>query len=139
MGGVWFANSIQTCHKDAIREKRNCHDLARKNYMSKVKALILFLLSCNSSGEMTFLFDLITVEKDNFSGKLMTSCYPDHVDIDSDHTDPQLCSLYAADIYSNLQVAEVCTVDTNYIFNSTRVFDFHWCNTFLYLSWNSRI
>ncbi|KAH9714703.1 cyclin-A2-4 [Citrus sinensis] len=47
------------------------------------------------------------VEKDNFSGKLMTSCYPDHVDIDSDHTDPQLCSLYAADIYSNLQVAEL--------------------------------
>ncbi|KAH9714701.1 cyclin-A2-4 [Citrus sinensis] len=45
--------------------------------------------------------------KDNFSGKLMTSCYPDHVDIDSDHTDPQLCSLYAADIYSNLQVAEL--------------------------------
>ncbi|KAH9714711.1 cyclin-A2-4 [Citrus sinensis] len=75
--------------------------------MSKVKTLILFLLSCNSSGEMTFLFDLITVEKDNFSGKLMTSCYPDHVDIDSDHTDPQLCSLYAADIYSNLQVAEL--------------------------------
>ncbi|KAH9666300.1 Cyclin-A2-4 [Citrus sinensis] len=28
-------------------------------------------------------------------------------DIDSDHTDPQLCSLYAADIYSNLQVAEL--------------------------------
>ncbi|KAL3610577.1 hypothetical protein D5086_001597 [Populus alba] len=29
------------------------------------------------------------------------------IDIDSDHKDPQLCSLYAADIYSNLRVAEL--------------------------------
>lgn len=32
----------------------------------------------------------------------------DIVDIDSNLKDPQLCSLYAPDIYSNTSVAEVC-------------------------------
>ncbi|KAK2651406.1 hypothetical protein Ddye_011262 [Dipteronia dyeriana] len=45
--------------------------------------------------------------KEVLSENLTTSCDPDYVDIDSDHTDPQLCSLYAADMHSNLRVAEL--------------------------------
>lgn len=33
---------------------------------------------------------------------------PNITDIDSDHRDPQLCTIYAREIYSNLRVAEVC-------------------------------
>ncbi|KAL5823055.1 hypothetical protein ACOSQ3_020999 [Xanthoceras sorbifolium] len=45
--------------------------------------------------------------KEVLSGKLMASCDPDYIDIDSDRTDPQLCSLYAADMHNNLRVAEL--------------------------------
>ena len=55
---------------------------------------------------------MVTGEKGSLHGKLLTSCDPDYVNIDADDTDPQLCNLYAADIYSNLRVAEVCGVDT---------------------------
>lgn len=41
---------------------------------------------------------------------MITSSYLDIVDIDADNKDPQLCSLYACDIYNNLRVAEVCAV-----------------------------
>ncbi|KAA8541846.1 hypothetical protein F0562_022998 [Nyssa sinensis] len=46
-------------------------------------------------------------EKLNLYGKLMISTDPDFTDIDSDHKDPQLCTLYAPDIYSNLRTAEL--------------------------------
>ncbi|KAK1579002.1 hypothetical protein Q3G72_034853 [Acer saccharum] len=45
--------------------------------------------------------------KEVLSENMTTSCDPDYVDIDSDHTDPQLCSLYAADMHTNLRVAEL--------------------------------
>lgn len=48
-------------------------------------------------------------EKISHSGKLITCTEPDFRDIDSDQKDPQLCSIYAIDIYRNLSVAEVCT------------------------------
>lgn len=59
---------------------------------------------------------MVTEEQGNLHEKLMTSCDPDYMNIDSDDTDPQLCSLYAADIYSNLRVAEVGGVDTILLF-----------------------
>lgn len=34
-----------------------------------------------------------------------------YMDIDSDHKNPQLCSLYAPEIYMNLSVAEVSVID----------------------------
>ncbi|XP_052180980.1 cyclin-A2-4-like isoform X2 [Diospyros lotus] len=40
-------------------------------------------------------------------GKLMISIDPDVADIDSNHKDSQLCSLYAPDIYINLRVVEL--------------------------------
>ncbi|XP_057969821.1 cyclin-A2-4 [Malania oleifera] len=46
-------------------------------------------------------------EKVGPCGKLKISSNPDVKDIDSDHHDPQLCSPYAAEIYSNLCVAEL--------------------------------
>lgn len=46
-------------------------------------------------------------EKGSFDGKLTTSSNPDVKDIDSDDKDPQLCSLYAPEIYNNLHVAEL--------------------------------
>ena len=36
---------------------------------------------------------------------------PHITDIDDDLEDPQLCSLYAADIYNNLRVSEVCVIN----------------------------
>lgn len=59
---------------------------------------------------------MVAEEKGAFHGKLMTSCDPDYVNIDVDNTDPQQCSLYAADIYTNLRVAEVCGVDIILLF-----------------------
>ncbi|KAJ9190108.1 hypothetical protein P3X46_001339 [Hevea brasiliensis] len=47
------------------------------------------------------------VEKRGLINSGMKSSDPDFTDIDCDHKDPQLCSLYAADIYSNLHVAEL--------------------------------
>ncbi|XWS16396.1 hypothetical protein CRYUN_Cryun34aG0083600 [Craigia yunnanensis] len=46
-------------------------------------------------------------EKVSFFGTSITSSDPDFVDIDSDKKDPQLCSLYAPEIYNNLRVAEL--------------------------------
>ncbi|KAG6792301.1 hypothetical protein POTOM_001445 [Populus tomentosa] len=46
-------------------------------------------------------------EKCNVSENQKISRDQEFIDIDSDHKDPQLCSLYAADIYSNLRVAEL--------------------------------
>ncbi|CAK9137914.1 unnamed protein product [Ilex paraguariensis] len=48
-----------------------------------------------------------TKEKFGLYEKQMVSSNPDFTDIDSDHKDPQLCSIYAPDIYSNLRVAEL--------------------------------
>lgn len=50
---------------------------------------------------------MVTAEKVSFSGTSITSSDPDFIDIDSDKKDPQLCSLYAPDIYNNLRVVEV--------------------------------
>ncbi|KAL4386051.1 hypothetical protein GQ457_09G007640 [Hibiscus cannabinus] len=47
------------------------------------------------------------VENVSFSGTSTASCDPDCKDIDSDKKDPQLCSLYAPEIYNNLRVAEL--------------------------------
>lgn len=38
----------------------------------------------------------------------MSGMHPDVVDIDADVEDPQHCSIYAADIYDNLRILEVC-------------------------------
>ncbi|KAB5574257.1 hypothetical protein DKX38_001451 [Salix brachista] len=46
-------------------------------------------------------------EKCNASENQKISSDREFIDIDSDYKDPQLCSLYAADIYSNLRVAEL--------------------------------
>ncbi|KAJ6327503.1 hypothetical protein OIU78_014384 [Salix suchowensis] len=46
-------------------------------------------------------------EKCSLSENWKASSDPEFIDIDSDHKEPQLCSLYAADIYSNLRVAEL--------------------------------
>lgn len=40
--------------------------------------------------------------------KLEASSSPLITDVDSNHKDPLMCSLYAPDIYSNLRVMEVC-------------------------------
>ncbi|KAE8724517.1 Cyclin-A2-1 [Hibiscus syriacus] len=46
-------------------------------------------------------------EKIRFSGTSITTSDPDFVDIDLDKKDPQLCSLYAPEIYNKLHVAEL--------------------------------
>lgn len=46
-------------------------------------------------------------KKQSFYGTSASSRNPDVIDIDSDNNDPQLCSLYAMEIYRNLRVAEV--------------------------------
>ena len=55
---------------------------------------------------------VVEAEKGNSSGNSMTSRTPDIVDIDASHKDPELCCLYAPDIYNNLRVAEVCATNT---------------------------
>ncbi|WCJ40653.1 Cyclin A2 4 [Euphorbia peplus] len=47
------------------------------------------------------------VEKQSHNVRGVKSTDPDFIDIDSEDKDPQLCSLYAIDIYSNLRVAEL--------------------------------
>ena len=54
---------------------------------------------------------MITSVKGGLSGDMLISNNPDITDIDADHKDPQLCGVYAPDIYSNLRVAEVCAFD----------------------------
>ncbi|KAE9467761.1 hypothetical protein C3L33_00300, partial [Rhododendron williamsianum] len=50
-------------------------------------------------------------DKVGLGGKL-ESINPDIIDIDSDHKESQLCSLYAPDIYSSLRVAEVLKMES---------------------------
>ncbi|KAL8230369.1 hypothetical protein R6Q57_000147 [Mikania cordata] len=45
--------------------------------------------------------------KSKIHEKLTISSDPDFIDIDSDKKDPQMCSLYVCEIYSNLRVAEL--------------------------------
>lgn len=53
-------------------------------------------------------------DKGNISELLDVSKHPDVADIDADFEDPQLCSLYAADIYDHMRVAEVCPVNVGH-------------------------
>lgn len=46
----------------------------------------------------------------SLSVDMVTSSNQHIVNIDADYKDPQLCSLYAPDIYNHLRVAEVCAV-----------------------------
>lgn len=93
----------------------------------KLVAWVWFLCVCVAGGCSFWPFSLYcirscvnnsdtvsigTAEKGSFDGKLTTSSNPDVKDIDSDDKDPQLCSLYAPEIYNNLHVAEVCAVDS---------------------------
>lgn len=57
---------------------------------------------------------MVASVKGGLSGDVISS-NPDIVDIDGDYKEPQLCSVYAPDIYSNLRVAEVCVVDTFFL------------------------
>uniref|UniRef100_A0A5B7AZV4 Putative cyclin-A2-4-like n=1 Tax=Davidia involucrata TaxID=16924 RepID=A0A5B7AZV4_DAVIN len=59
------------------------------------------------SGMLSQIQSFSKKEKQNLYGKLTISTDPDFTDIDSDHKDPQLCTPYAPDIYSNLRVAEL--------------------------------
>ncbi|CAI8611868.1 unnamed protein product [Vicia faba] len=49
----------------------------------------------------------VAAKKGNISELLDVSKYPDVADIDADFEDPLLCSLYAADIYDHMRVAEL--------------------------------
>ncbi|CAK8535735.1 unnamed protein product [Lathyrus sativus] len=49
----------------------------------------------------------VAAKKANISELLDVSKHPDVADIDADFEDPQLCSLYAADIYDHMRVAEL--------------------------------
>lgn len=51
---------------------------------------------------------MVEAKKGNPFGSINTSRCPDIVDVDADHKDPQLCCIYAPDIYNNLHVSEVC-------------------------------
>lgn len=62
--------------------------------------------------KLTAAFRFDSVEKGSLYSKLIKSSNPSVEDIDSDLKDPQLCSLYAPEIYNTLRVAEVCVVDT---------------------------
>lgn len=53
---------------------------------------------------------MIAAYKTTFSGSLTKSTDLEYIDIDLDLKDPQLCSVYAPDIYNNLRTAEVCTL-----------------------------
>lgn len=50
---------------------------------------------------------MFTVEKPSINVNEVKSSDPDFIDIDSEDKDPQLCSLYAEDIYRILRTAEV--------------------------------
>ncbi|XP_027344845.1 cyclin-A2-4 [Abrus precatorius] len=50
---------------------------------------------------------IVAAKKDNLSAVLSATKDPDITNIDDDLEDPQLCSLYAADIYENMRVAEL--------------------------------
>ncbi|PON58909.1 Cyclin [Trema orientale] len=49
----------------------------------------------------------VEAEKGNSCGNINTFRSPDIVDVDIDHKDPQLCCIYAPDIYDNLRVSEL--------------------------------
>ena len=69
----------------------------------------------SSRGNYDIFVSVVEPEKANPFGGIIASKSPDIVDVDADHKDPQLCCIYAPDIYNNLRVAEVCT--TNIFFS----------------------
>jgi hypothetical protein len=68
-----------------------------------VTFVLLFLGSAASQTD--------AAKKDSDSELLNAPKVPDIPNIDADIEDPQLCSFYAADIYDNLRIAEVCVVN----------------------------
>ncbi|XP_071903242.1 cyclin-A2-4-like [Coffea arabica] len=72
----------KNCGKDCQLIKQECGNLLRRESISKKETIL--------ENEMS-----------------AASTTPDFTDIDADHGDPQLCSLYASEIYRNLHVAEI--------------------------------
>jgi hypothetical protein len=92
-------------------EYHELHKLTGINYYLKVMFSKFSSVVCACMQRvMIFFSQMVMAEKCNVSENQKTSRDQEFIDIDSDHKDPQLCSLYAADIYSNLRVAEVCTL-----------------------------
>ncbi|KAK3020550.1 hypothetical protein RJ639_047462, partial [Escallonia herrerae] len=61
----------------------------------------------NAEEAITGHSGILPTGKISLYSMLAMSSEPDFTDIDSDHKDPQLCSLYAPEIYSNLRAAEL--------------------------------
>jgi len=69
------------------------------------------MLSDLYSSLLTCIYNYFADKKDNVS-KVFTALKDQEVtSIDDDLGDPQLCSLYAADIYDTMRVAEVCAIN----------------------------
>ncbi|XP_044495929.1 cyclin-A2-4 [Mangifera indica] len=110
------ANSKTKITKDIVKEESKPEELST-NFDTDKPLLLTTIQECGiddrriadqrSSVSSESQSSLHKGEKGSLHGKLMTSCDPDYINIDADDTDPQLCSLYAADIYSNMRVAEL--------------------------------
>lgn len=61
---------------------------------------------------VVYWFCFFYAEKDNLFKAQGSPNGPCIADIDSDHKDPQMCSLYASDIYDNFLCREVCIANT---------------------------
>lgn len=61
---------------------------------------------------MTCLYNYFADKKGNLSTVLTALKDQGVTGIDDDLEDPLLCSLYAADIYDTMRVAEVCAINT---------------------------
>ena len=70
---------------------------------AKALPFLSFWSSGNTKSEISFTTAETILENEMSAA----STTPDFTDIDADHGDPQLCSLYASEIYRNLHVAEV--------------------------------
>ncbi|XP_044485484.1 cyclin-A2-4-like isoform X2 [Mangifera indica] len=110
------ANSKIKIIQDIVKEESKLEEVSTSLHTDKPLHLITIqecgiddqrIADLSSGMPLESQSSLNEEEKGAFHGKLMTSCDPDYVNIDVDNTDPQQCSLYAADIYTNLRVAEV--------------------------------
>ncbi|KAJ4718209.1 Cyclin A2 [Melia azedarach] len=101
------ANSKARINKGTVKAEPKSEELST-SLDTNVTIQLSSMKECGIDDQRPLQSQICTkkAEIENLSRKLI-SCDPDFIDIDLDRTDPQLCSLYAADIYGNLRVAEL--------------------------------
>ncbi|KAI7752042.1 hypothetical protein M8C21_009223 [Ambrosia artemisiifolia] len=105
-GMVTKKNPVKILQVSANTKSMKCDETERAHIQSTVQK-VRDTSESEAKKTVSQLQNLSKKGKSKINEKLTVSSHPDFIDIDSDKRDPQMCSLYVCEIYSNLRVAEL--------------------------------